>query len=182
MTRKRFSSGFARANRRLTAWSLGPGGDDLVTLDRETISVSDVTILGSGITPVIPNLTIIRIHGFMTIQLATAGTALGGYNWAAGIGIFTLDAFSIGDTAVPHPFLDIDWPGWMWHGMGGIRTVLGALAIGDPSVNPVTVPIESKSMRKLRLNEVFGLVFESGEAGTSVIQVEAATRVLVKLP
>jgi len=44
------------------------------------------------------------------------------------------------------------------------------------------VPIETKSMRKLRLNEILMLTVQGGETGTSSMDVAGMTRVLLKLP
>jgi len=173
---------FRDSPRRLSVWELGPGGDDLPTLDRVAISSDTNVIIGQGITPVVPHLTVVRIHGFLEISLNTAGAQRSGFNWAAGIGVVTSDAFAIGITAIPQPFSDVQWPGWMWHASGSIRTAFGALAIGDPSENPVVVPIETKSMRKLRLNEILMLTVQGGETGTSSMDVAGMTRVLLKLP
>jgi len=183
MTRKRgFLRGSARAPRRLTAWSLGPGGDDLPTLDRTAFSTNTGAIVGTGVTPVVPNLTIVRIHGFMEVHLTAAAAQRGGFNLVAGIGVASADAFAAGEASLPNPFDDIDWPGWMWMGQSSIRTSVGALAVGDPERNGFIMPIESKSMRKLRLNEVLFLKVQAGETGTATVDVAALTRVLVKLP
>ncbi len=169
--------------RRLTSWELGPGGDDLGTLDRETISTSASVIIGSGATPIIPHLTIVRIRGFMEFQLTAASVAISGFNYVAGIGVVTNDAFVTGGVAsIPDPFVNINWPGWMWLHMGSLRTSVGALAVGDPSINPVRVEIDAKAMRKLRVNETMAMVVAVGETSTAIMQVAGLTRVLVKLP
>ena len=183
MPRARSSRGFARApSRRLTAWQLGPGGSDLPTMNRVAFSTNTAAIIGSGITPLIDNLTVIRLHGFLECSLTAANAQRSGFNFVAGIGIITSDAFSVGVTAAPNPFDDIDWPGWMWMAQWSMRTAVAGLAVGDPSVNPVQIPIESKSMRKLRLNEVLFLSVQSGETSTATADVAGITRVLVKLP
>jgi len=180
---QRFSRGSGRdAPRRLTAWSLGPGGDDLATMDSETISADGEAVLGTGVLSTIPNVTIVRIRGYAQVLLTTAVAAQGGFNFAFGIGIVSADAFAIGVTAVPKPFTDADWPGWLWHHQGAIQSANGALAVGDPTDNPVRIPIDTKAMRKLRLNEVcFGIV-EQGEVGSAIAQVKMGTRMLIKLP
>ncbi len=180
--RRGFSRGSARGVRRKTQWSLGPGGDDLATLDAVGISSSTTVIIGSGVTPAVSQLTVVRLHGHLEFALSSAVAALGGFSFAYGIGIVTSDAFAIGVTAVPNPFDDIDWPGWLVHGSGAIRSVVGALAVGDPSINPLVVPLESKSMRILRLNEIMFLAVQAGESGTANVNVRGMTRLLVKLP
>jgi len=181
--KRQLSRGFGpRGPRRLTTWILGPGGDDLPTLDAISFSANTIAILGSGITPVIPALTIVRIHGHLELLFSAADVALAGFNWVAGIGVVTLDAFTAGAGSIPDLFADIDWPGWMWMATGSIHTAKGAFAVGDPTVNPVIVKIDSKSMRKLRVNEVMFMAFETGEAPAATMTVRGMTRALVKLP
>ena len=120
------------------------------------------------------------MYGFLEVLLSTSDAALSGFNYAAGIGIVTSDAFAVGASAMPTAFGDIDWKGWMWHSMGSIHTAVGALAVGDPTDNPIRVPIDVRSMRKLGLNEVVFLSFQPGELGTSVLQVLGVTRMLTQ--
>ncbi len=184
MTRPRSSRGFhPRGPRRLTDWALGPGGNDLATLDVSSTSSSGTEVLGQGISPTNSQLTIVRVRGTISSRLTVAGAQGSGFHLVFGLGIATADAFTdIGATALPDPFDDSDWPGWMWLGSVHMHTSIGALAVGDPSVNPVITTIDAKSMRKLQLNEVMFLAMQSGETGTSVIEVAAYTRVLFKLP
>ena len=176
----RRSRGFARARRPAKTWNIGPGGDDIPTLDVLTFSSSTTMILGAGITPTVDPLTILRTRGFLNFNLRAASAQGDGYNWAAGIGIVSADAFAVGVTATPNPFDDASWSGWLWHAMGGFHTSIGALAIGDPSVNQVSVEIDSKAMRKLKLNEIAFLAIQAGETGTSVMHVAGATRMLLQ--
>jgi len=175
------SRGFDPGPRRLSAWDLGPGGDDLTTWDRTSFSSSAVKILGSGVLPFAERLTIIRTRGFLEFELTSASAAAEGFNFVAGIGIVTADAFAVGVTAIPSPFDDINWPGWLWIQGMSMVTVHGALAIGDPSDNPVRLDIDSKAQRILRQNEVAFLAVQGGETGTAVAAVRGYTRMLVKL-
>ena len=187
MARQRSSRGFARApQRRLTSWFLGPGGDDLPTLDIQAFSSNTTLIIGSGITPLIDNLTIVRTRGHLEFILESADALRSGFNWVAGIGIVTSDAFAVGVSAVPNPFDDADWPGWLWYASGGIHSPSSTAipTVGDQQTvvdNPI-VEIDSKAMRKLRVNEVMFLSVQGGETGTAVMSVRGMTRVLVKLP
>jgi len=172
------SRGFGQGSqRRLTSWALGPGGDDLPTLDAIIVSASSSVIYGTGITPTAAPVTIVRTRGFVNVTQLTATAVGDGYQWAFGIGIVSADAGGVGITAVPKPFDDIDWPGWLWHQMGTQKESIGGGADHVQVVN-----IDSKAMRKIGLNEVAFLVMQFGEVGTSTIEVTAATRMLVKLP
>jgi len=172
--------GFRSLKAKERTWQLGPGGDDLATLDRASLSSSSSVILGSGVESTLQQITILRIHGFLEILLQSTDAALAGFNWAAGIGIVSADAFATGQAAMPTPFGDIDWKGWMWHEMGAMHSVFGAAAAGDPSDNPVRVEIDVKSMRKIGVNETIFMSFQPGELGTSVLQVLGGTRMLFK--
>ena len=175
---RRSLSGFARgAPRRLTSWALGPGGDDLGTMDAQVRTTTGNIIYGSGVTPVVPNLTIVRTRGFVDMRLLSATAVGDGFNYALGLGIVTNDAFSIGVTATPNPFDDADWPGWLWHDMGTLKKVLG-----DVDGLWRRVEIDSKAMRKLRQNEVYGLYMDFAQVASGNLEVTAATRSLFKLP
>jgi len=139
--------------RRATLWTDGPGGDDITTLDVSSFTSTTVQVLGLGISTGLRS-TIQRIRGYVSLQLTAANAIGDGFNWALGIGIASSDAFASGVGALPDPFSDKAWPGWMWMASGSIFTSVGALAVGDPSINPVTVQIDSKAQRIWRQNEV----------------------------
>ena len=182
---RQFSGGFSRGRpRRKTTWSLGPGGDDLLSMDTIGFSASGQFILGSGVAPVVPELTIVRIRGYLEVGLRTADAALAGYNYVAGIGIVSGDAFSVGVTAVPKPFDDIDWPGWLWIHMSGLHAPAGALASSsaDAQTTREVVVIDTKAMRKLGTNEVLFMIVQAAETGAATMDIRGGTRVLVKLP
>ena len=178
---RRSSSGFARApvrtGRRQTGWELGPGGDDLATLDEVDVSASSVSILGSGVAPTVDGLTIVRVRGMIEVTSQVL-TAIGdGVNFAFGIGVVTAAAFAIGVTAVPTPFTEASWEGWLWHQFVGVH--------GSPTIrtisNPINIEIDSKAMRKIGSDEVLMLAMEAGTIGTVTVSVRAVTRVLFKL-
>ncbi len=179
--RSSFGSGRVSAVRRSTAWELGPGGDD-VLLDAVAISNDSTNIIGSGVAGALPGLTVIRVHGFIDVQLTVATAAQDGFNMFCGLAVVELDAFTVGASAMQDPFDNAAWGGWMWHWMGAIHTAVGGLAIGDPPNNPMRIPIETKSMRKLGNSQVLTLIMQVGENTTGTISVAAATRVLLKLP
>ena len=173
-------SSVARAPRRRTEWSLGPGGDDIATLDAATASASVNSVFGSGVIPLVGGLTITRIRGFVQLSLESATAAGDGYQYGLGIGIVTSDAFTVGITAIPKPFTDADWGGWLWHHIGAINAPIAGGAGAVPLDN-TRIEIDTKAMRKWSLNESLFLVGEFGETGTAVITFMGATRMLVKL-
>ena len=175
-------SNLARARRpkNKTFWELGPGGDDIATWDSSGFTGDTTVILGLGATPVGQPLTVMRLHGVLEILLSTATSALDGFNWAFGVGVCTADAFAIGVTAVPNPFDDISWNGWMVHKMGAIHSPIAGVATAFPS-NAQSLEIESKAMRKLNLNEVLFAAIQVGEVGVSVMTVRFASRILLQV-
>jgi len=178
----RHSRGFSRGSpRRFTSWDLGPGGDDLPTLDRVAVSSSTAVIVGTGVTPVSSRVTVVRIRGHISFNLTAADVQKSGFNYVAAIGVTDLDGFTVGIGSLPQPFTNTDWPGWMWQASGSIRTSVGALAVGDPSINPVVIPIDTKAMRILRQNEVLFMAVDVGESGTATMDISAYTRTLLKL-
>ena len=176
---RRSSGGFARASRRLTAWTSGPGGDD-IAFDTFSTGATGSQIIGSGITPTVNALTVVRIRGMFQIRLSTADAGGSGFTYAVGIGMVTSDAFGIGVTAIPKPFDDQGWPGWLWHHFGVIKAPQEVLDLNQ--VQASTVEIDSKAMRKFRVNETLMAVIQFGEVATATVAGELVTRVLVKLP
>ena len=184
MTRLRRSSGrFAQGrSSRLTQWISGPGGDDLAGLDSITVTTSSIAIIGLGVSTGIMN-TIVRVHGFVELTLTAAASQLDGFGIALGMCLVPTDGFvDIGSTAMPDPFDDIGWPGWMWHYMDSMRTAHGQEAVDDLPNNPRIVRIDAKAMRKWGTDQTLCLIGQFGEAGVSSLSVKAATRVLIKNP
>ncbi len=169
----------SRRKSRLTQWDLGPGGDDLATLDVIAISSTTKVILGSGRTA-LDALTIVRTHGMLEMQLASISAAQDGFSWAAGICVVSTDAFIAGAASIPNPFDDLDWSGWMWHQMGAVHSPTATIADMGSDILKV-VMIDSKSQRIQKPNETVAFIFQAGETGTAVLHVRAATRQLLKL-
>ena len=182
----RMRRSFAVSNRgpkRLNAWALGPGFASQGSAAVLQLAASAApAAVGSGVTPSIPNLTVMRIRGTLLVSLTAANVQRSGFQMTFGIGIVTADAFVVGSTALPGPFEDSNWPGWLWLGGLDMRTGVGALAVGDPSINPARLEIESKAMRKFRLNEVLFMAVDTEESGTATVDIRGSTRVLLKLP
>jgi len=180
---RRFSRGFSRGPRRLTSWSLGPGGND-IDFDSVTFTSTSASILGAGVTPAVPHLTVVRIRGMLDFRLITTDVVRGGFTWAAGLGIVANDAFLVGTSALPQPFDEVGWPGWLWHNFGVMKSTVGALATSSLSAPSERIEIDTKAMRKLRQNEVLFMIVQVGEASgsASTMDVTGVTRVLVKLP
>ena len=112
----------------------------------------------------------------MSMELIETTAAAGdGFNVALGIGVCTAPAFAIGVTAVPNPFDEIDWDGWLWHWMGTLFSPTGT--IGEDSKR--LIEIDSKAMRKFDDQDVVYALAQVGEVGTSVMDISLMTRMLI---
>ena len=173
--RRQFSRSTAR---RLTGWSEGPG--DFTTL--QSITVSSVGLVGQGAVAAQEGLTVVRIRGVIGLTLTAADAALSGFRGAFGICRISENAFGIGVTAIPSPIIDRSWDGWMWHQHYYLMqaVVFSAQIAGGSAL--VTIPIDTKAMRKVPVSDVIVLMGEHIESGTAVMNVMASTRLLSKLP
>ena len=130
--------------------------------------------------------TIVRIWGYLSIYLSLGTSSLDGFAGAVGIGIVNSDAFAIGPTAIPNPQTDLEWNGWIYHQFFDVRAIAAQSAGANVSINANSavfrMPIDSKAMWKLHEFEtVFGMV-GLVEGGVSSMEVNADTRMLLKLP
>jgi len=165
------------ANRRKVSWSAGPKGFTSIqsTAGAELFSVTAVSGLN--------DLTLVRIRGEFRAWLLTASAEGEGFEWAAGICNVSENAAGVGITAVPHPFTDMAWDGWIWHSTGSLHSRDNAPAADNSGATMVKLEIDNKAMRKVHLSDTLVGVFESAvESGTSTIRASLLTRVLDKLP
>ena len=102
--------------------------------------------------------TIVRARGIIAIKLQTYAADVE-INGAFGVGLVSREAFDIGITAVPEPFMDADWGGWMVWKPFAMRyesiTQAGVL------LGSWTFEIDSKAMRKVETNSAMVFVAES---------------------
>ena len=166
-----------RSPKRRTLWDLGPGSSSS-DLSVQSVTSSSSVIVGTGAEAQEP-LTVVRLRGMVNLQLSAATAALDGFSVFLGIGIASADAFGAGVTALPKPFDDIDWSGWLWH-FGTSIKVPAAGAVGT-TIDQLDIPIDSKAMRKMNINETLFLLAQFTEVGTATVQIGGYTRVLAKL-
>ena len=181
--RRGFSRARSSGTKRLTDWSLGPGGET-----NTTFTSSTNTIVGSGVTPVGGKFTIIRTRGDLSGSLASAAAGANGFACAFGIAVVTLTAFAIGATAVPNPLDEADWDGWLYHrffGMLSSAPISNAASEDVDAVLPVVAAVrfevDSKAMRKIDETEVVASIMATTEIGTATMNVMFNSRMLVKL-
>ena len=166
----------AHGPRRQVSWLFGPSGSF------GALSADSVVILPLGLQFLGDDLTIVRTRGELLLYVTVAGGAAGeGFTWAFGICVVNENAAGIGVTAIPAPFDDISWDGWMVHQQGQILTPEATLTGGDAEVDRLV--IDSKAMRKTHATDVLVGVLQVTEIGAgSTMNSSFQSRVLVKLP
>ncbi len=171
--------GFPRGrSRRLTDWDQGPGSQ-VVTAITSTTAV----ILGAGIGPTLETLTIVRLRGALQAFLTSGDSINSGFHCALGIGVVTVDAFTVGGVAsVPHPLDDMSWGGWLYHRIFDLHNATSTIT--DNLVNGLGVlsfEVDSKAMRKVRVNDLVFAVIQTVEDPASGMSIFFDSRILWKL-
>ncbi len=168
---------FGGSQRRKTGWSAGPANAQ----DSETSA--GTVIWSTGQAAQGDGLTIVRLHGELTMFIEAATTAQDGFRSIAhGICIVSQNAAGVGVTAVPAPIDDLAWDGWLWHSL--TEQVRGFLTTEEGSpLSVVRLKIDSKAMRKVRsLDTIVGVSQFGTEVGAATLTWSARTRMLFKIP
>jgi len=122
-----------------------------------------------------PNATVVRVRGNYGWSVAGAN---GSGVCALGIMLVNSPAFAVGIGSLPTPITDIgsDWLWWDSFGWDNVGTV------GDGPVLAGQRTIDSKAMRKTKLNQDLVLIVEIAGLGASagIATIAAALRVLLK--
>ena len=163
------------APRRRTGWEEGPGQNTFVN-----INASSVAILGAGQQAGEDGNTIIRLRGFVELNLTQAVTIGDGFAGALGIGIVSAAAFAVGVTAVPTPITEVEWEGWLWHQYFNLHSAVATAAMTG-SAGILRLMIDSKAMRKIDTEETIYAALEVTETGGGNMIVRLGTRMLIKL-
>ncbi len=162
-----------RSVRRPTFWEGGRIAHSLSSGSSfSTVIVSEATLENT------PNPTIVRCRGDLLVQI-NAGGGNSSANFTAGLIVVTADALAAG--AVPSPLGDIG-SDWLWWSNRGMST-FGGGAGADSDFEGVTtrIPIDSKAMRKVGLNQALILVTAiQPEVLTIGVRTVGVIRVLLK--
>ena len=171
--------------RRKSAWNQGPGS---VTVQTQLTGTSAVMV-GQGSAVALDGITQVRLRGLLSMHLPSASAALDGYAGAFGIAIVTLAAFNVGVTAVPSPITELAWDGWLYHTFFDLRApglIDGTAAVDVDNMLSTTaalrIEVDSKAMRKTKIDMVTIAVLEATEVGTALLSWRFNSRVLDKLP
>ena len=176
--RSRFR-GFARSQRRLTAWGIGPGSDG--TYGEQQFTSTGNNLWTFGVVPAVDGLTIIRVRGMVEMRLAATDAAGSGMSGAMGLIIVDDRAFAAGAASVPRAFSDRLDDGWFWHQLFSIHPETTSLEL-NASMS-LHFEIDTKAMRKIPVGQTLvGVTEIITEVGAVSLSQYIGTRVLVKLP
>ena len=120
-------------------------------------------------------LTVMRTRGMVSIRPEVVGADLDIVG-AVGVGIVSAEAQAIGITAIPTPFSNGDWGGWMvWRSFSYRFEFADATGVNFVNWN---FEIDSKAMRKVTPNEALVIIAESQ---VGAYRISTPLRHLVKL-
>jgi len=168
--------GFSRGPRRSSPsgkeWGFGPGGGV------PALITSGKIVVGAGVQPTVTKLTILRLRGEILVAVNSLGSATDNVSLFLGMGIFSTDAFSVGQTALPGPTTDIFFP-WLWWNVVHISPQVSTL--GLDGVTSIRIPVDAKAMRKFGTDQVVGLVAEyASQSGAVGCDIQSDARMLVQ--
>ena len=142
--------------------------------------VGNTTAIGGGLAVSVPT-TVIWMLGEYTLSPDAAPTAQDACEISVVIGVFSMDAFTLGGTAMPDPGSEPEFPWLYW----ASHTFFFATMSADPNsvATAVRRSFDVRSMRKMKDRESLGYVFQYFDiAGAPAMQVElSTTRVLMGL-
>ena len=107
--------------------------------------------------------TVLRVVGEYDIQATAAPVQFDAAHITVALGIFSTDAFDLGQTAMPDPANEADYP-WLYWASHLLR--FGAAAIQDADgAGFVRRTLDIRSMRKVKPRETLGWVFQYENGG-----------------
>ena len=161
-----------RTPRKVKEWAAIPAFSSSLT--------TDATVLGSGMAGA--TLTVMRMLGEYTISPTSAPAALDNAQVTVGIGVVSLDAFTLGSTAMPDPAEEPSFPWLYW---AAHPLWYPSVSIGEISgVGVVRQSFDIRSMRKINAREALSFVIQYVSlVGDPPLTFNAGqTRVLTALP
>jgi len=168
--------GMRSGPRRQTSWETG-----VPLLTTSVPFTADISaILGTGVSPTVDGLTLVRTRGEVLLALTSAAAAGNAFVGAIGIGLASEQAFAVGATAVPLPVSEAGAESWIWHEWFSV-VAFSATDFGGAAQTQRMV-IDSKAMRRVEENMIIYMAIEATETGTAGLEVSANTRLLFKLP
>ena len=175
---RRFGRQRTGGRRRSVGWEAG------VSNAPETLVSAGATQWATGRIALADGLIGVRIRGEFCAWLSLV-TAIGdGFSrLAVGICVVTENAFNAGVASIPDPLADMGWDGWWFHSLHGPMAGHSTTEDFMGPMGAIRVPIDTKSMRKLRITDtICGVVSLGTEVGTAGLDFGAQTRILIKSP
>ncbi len=171
MAHGRRTRGFSRgpsSHRRLNEWVAPPLQEYIAVASAGATIISQMNIEEAT--------TIVRTRGMVSIKPQAFSADLSTVG-AFGVGVVSAEALTIGTTAIPEPYSDADWGGWlMWESFAYHFEVQSAVGTQFPA--SIQINVDSKGMRKVGSNEALVFVAESF---TGAFEIAECTRQLFKL-
>ena len=116
--------------------------------------------------PTIDTMTVARIIGYLQVEQDPSGDNEGSQSIDVGIGVSSVEAFTIGPTALPDPFSETEYPprGWLYVAskQASLRLVSGG---GTPT--PAIFEFDLGAMRKIDKGVLFLYVRNTASLGTA---------------
>ena len=175
-------STFRGAQRRQTAWGVGPstGG---TSGGAQSTGASGQILFTNGILPSVEGVTLIRTRGELLIRLSTAAAVNDGFHGAFGIGLAKGTAFTAGVGSVPMPIAEEEGEDWIYHRFFSLLAQDANVTNGGGAMSAVLrIEVDSKAMRKFGTDDALYGALEVTEVGAATVNINFNSRVLVKLP
>ncbi len=138
------------------------------------------TVITEAQLETVPNATLVRIRGEALVQVSAAAATPSAC--LAFMGIKLVSVAALAGASVSLPFTDVG-SDWVWWYCVPMNLLGGSVAApnGDGRVITRRVVIDSKAMRKVKLNEVLVWVSQNVVVtSTQTFEVDAGMRVLFK--
>ena len=165
-----------RGTRRLLQWTN-------VLTDASTLGLASGKSVGAlsatGVT-FAETLTLVRSRGSAIVHFdpTAAGDVV---QFGLGLGVFTVDAFTVGATAMPGPITDAGWD-WVYYKVLNLGPSFTATEDSDGLIQNWQIEVDSKAMRKLKDNSALGWIAEMAVlSGGGTVDFGVSCRHLLKL-
>ena len=172
------------ATRRKTSWGVGPEGTG-----ERVLTGSATNIFGAVVAILQDGVTLVRLRGECLMMLKTSSAAGDGYTGAVGVAVSTVDATTVGVTAVPNPIDDEDWDGWLYHryfSLASGAVIAAGVSSDDDLVNATSAAlrfeVDSKAMRKLSENDAIYASIQVVENSAATMSAWFNSRTLFMVP
>ena len=143
-----------------------------VNFGETALTITQAALGGIGFT-VSSSSTVLRIRGSLAFK-ATPDAITDDDVVGIGLGIVTSDALAVGGTSIPGPLGDPDWGGWIWH---NFVPFLAGASSGINELDYRVIEVDSKAMRKMKVNESLALIGQLATGNYSAIVVTGGLRV-----